>query len=298
MGAPMHAVGYSSHFITAQDGLKLHVRTYGRRPNDRLPIVCLPGLTRTSADFHVLASLLSAGPERRYVVALDYRGRGLSEHDRDPRNYSLPVELADVQSVLMALGIGRAVFVGTSRGGILTMLLATSRPTAIAGAVLNDIGPVIEPRGLMRIKDYVGKLPEPKSFEEGAEILRALFAAQFPRLAAEDWLGAARRTWEQKGDRLTPTYDVRLAKTLEAVDLERTLPPLWKEFDALARLPVMVLRGANSDLLSPGTVAAMQARRTSLEVIEIPDQGHPPLLVEPDVIQRIATFAASCEAPH
>ena len=292
----MRSDGYSSHFITAQDGLKLHARTYGRRTNAHLPIVCLPGLARTSADFHVLGLALSA--EQRFVMALDYRGRGRSEHDPDPRNYSVIVELADVQAVLTALGIGRAVFIGTSRGGILVMLLATARPAAIAGAILNDIGPVIEPQGLVRIKGYVGKLPQPNSFEEGAGILRQLFGTQFPRLTEDDWSASAERMWEEKEGRLVPTYDVRLAKTLDTIDPGRPLPPLWKEFGALARVPVMVIRGANSDLLSSATVAAMRARRTALEVIEVPDQGHPPLFVEPGIIRRIATFTASCEMPH
>jgi pimeloyl-ACP methyl ester carboxylesterase len=282
----------ASVFVTVPDGLKLHVRRHGRRGAGALPVVCLPGLARTTADFEELAAEL-AGQDRP-VIAVDYRGRGRSEYDRDPDNYNLAVDLADLLAVLTALDIGRAVFVGTSRGGILTMLLATARPAAIAGAVLNDIGPVIEPKGLVRIKSYVGKLPSPRDFEEGAEILRRLFDAQFPKLDGEAWLAASQRTWRDHDGRLVPTYDVRLAKTLQSIDIERPLPPLWKEFDALSAIPLLVIRGANSDVLSEATVAAMRERRTAMETLVVPDQGHAPLLVEPNVIRQIAGFVADC----
>src|SRR5262249_27182592 len=187
--------GFTDLFVSAPDGLRLHVRSYGPRVTPLLPVVCLPGLARTAADFHPLASALAADPaEPRRVLALDYRGRGASEYDRNAQNYALPVELADLSAVLTALNIAPAVFVGTSRGGLIAMMLAAARPTAIAGVVLNDIGPVIEPKGLMRIKSYVGKLPTPRSYEEGADILRRLFAAQFPKFETADWLAQARCT--------------------------------------------------------------------------------------------------------
>ena len=164
--------------------------------------------------------------------------------------------------MLTALDVPPAVFVGTSRGGILTMLLASAQPTAIVGVVLNDIGPVIEPTGLARIKSYVGKLPQPKSFEEGAEIFRRLFGQHFTRLTDEEWLGYSRRSFKVEQHRLVPTYDVQLAKTMEGIDFDQPLPPMWPQFDSLGRVPLMVLRGQNSDLLSETTVAAMRMRRT------------------------------------
>jgi len=287
----------TDHFVTAQDGLRLHVREYGpRTAMSALPVVCLPGLTRTVADFDELAQALAEGAPARRVIAIDSRGRGQSDYDSNPENYNVAVELGDVVTVLTALEIGAAVFVGSSRGGILTMLLGVAHPTAVAGVVLHDIGPVIEPKGLARIKSYVGKLPQPRSFEEGAEILRRLFDAQFPKCTAEQWLAAARRTWKADDGALAPTYDVRLARALADVDIERPLPSMWNEFDALSRLPVLVIRGGNSDILSAATVTAMRERHPGLEAIEVPDQGHVPGLDSPDLIRRIAEFVQRCEA--
>ncbi len=156
----------TSTFITVQDGLKLHVRCYGARAAAALPVVCLPGLARTAADFENLGVALAADRKApRWVIALDSRGRGKSDYDRKA-NYTLQIELVDLMAVLTALGIDKAAFVGTSRGGILIMLLAAARPTVIARCVLNDIGPVIEAKGLMRIRSYVGRLPQPASFHE------------------------------------------------------------------------------------------------------------------------------------
>jgi pimeloyl-ACP methyl ester carboxylesterase len=285
-----------SVFVAAQDGLRLHVREYGLRTAPALPVVCLPGLARTAADFDTLAPALANGRHARRVIAIDSRGRGQSDYDGNPANYNVAVELGDVATILTALEIARAVFVGSSRGGILTMLLAVARPAALAGAVLHDIGPVIEPKGLARIKSYVGKLPQPPSYAEGAEIMRRLFDTQFPKLTAEQWLASAQRTWKLSDGRLVPTYDARLAATLAELDIERPLPPMWNEFDALARVPILVIRGAISDILSAATVDAMRARHPGLETIEVADQGHVPLLGSADLIDRIADFVERCDA--
>jgi pimeloyl-ACP methyl ester carboxylesterase len=229
------------------------------------------------------------------VVALDYRGRGRSEHDRNPTNYNLGVELSDLLAVLTALGVARAIFIGTSRGGLLTMLLAGVRPNMIAGVVLNDIGPVIETRGLARIKGYVGKFSRPKDFNDAAEMLRGRFGDQFPKLTAGNWLAYAHRTFVMQEGDLVPTYDVNLANSLEGLDLSKPQPPLWLQFDALPCVPILVIRGANSDILSAQTVGAMRARRPDLQTLEIHDQGHAPLLDTADVIASIADFAGRCD---
>lgn len=284
-------------FVSAPDGLRLHVRSYGSRGGRLRPVVCLPGLARTTDDFDMLATVLASDPDRpRYVLAIDYRGRGQSEYDRNPLNYNLATEVADLLAVLTALEVEPAVFVGTSRGGILAMMLATVRPAVIAGVVLNDIGPVIELKGLVRIKSYLGRLPRPKTFEDAAEILRHLFSAQFPKLGPDDWMMFAQRTFKEKDGSLRPRYDPKLANVLKGLDMARSLPPLWKEFDGLASVPVMVIRGGNSDVLSAETVETMRARRSDLVAHEVPDQGHAPLLIERNVTERIAEFVARCEA--
>jgi pimeloyl-ACP methyl ester carboxylesterase len=285
---------FSSLFVTAQDGLKLHLREYGSRLAQKLPIICLAGLTRNSTDFHPLASALAEDGYR--VIALDSRGRGLSDYDRNPDNYSIPVELGDVISVLTALELAPAIFIGTSRGGLLTMALAAVRPTAIAGAVLNDIGPVIDMRGLLRIKSYVGRLPRPRTYDEGAESIRRLFELQFPKLTPADWRAFAMRTWRNEKGQLTPTYDVAIARTLADLDPETPLPDMWEQFDALAGVPVMVIRGVNSDILSPAILRDMRMRRPDLDVLEVPDQGHAPLLAERETIARIIKFIDGCDA--
>jgi pimeloyl-ACP methyl ester carboxylesterase len=287
-----------STFVTAQDGLKLHVREYGARAAPGVPVVCLPGLTRTVDDFDALAPALADGTAtRRYVIAIDSRGRGQSEYDGNPDNYNVAVELADIMTVLAALKMRPAVFVGSSRGGLLTMLLGVARLGAIAGVVLHDIGPVVETAGVLRIKGYVGKLPQPQSLADGAAILQRLFGAQFPKFTAAHWLAAAKRTWRTKGDALEPTYDVRLASTLADFDADKPLPPLWNEFDALRGVPIMVIRGANSDILSAATVEAMAARHPGLQTLEVPDQGHVPAF-DSDVIAKVAEFVAACGKAH
>ncbi len=287
---------YAECYVSSGDGLRLFARDYGPRAASALPVVCLPGLARTSADFHDLALALSQDEERpRRVLALDYRGRGRSDHDRDWRNYEIKRELDDVLQVLTAAGVHEAAFVGTSRGGLITMAIAAARPALIRGAVLNDIGPVIEAKGLVRIRGYVGKLPQPKDFPQAAEILRHLLSAQFPSLSPEEWLHFARATWREADGRLVLAYDPALMKTMEAVDLEAPLPPLWHLFEGLKRVPVLVLRGANSDILSAETLAAMAKAHPRLTAVTVPGQGHAPLLTGQDLIERIKRFIAMLE---
>lgn len=288
--------GFISRFVTARDGLKLHLRDYGPLAATALPVVCLPGFARTAADFHELAlALAEDGSRPRRVLALDYRGRGLSEYDRNWKNYDIRVELDDLMQVLVATGIDAAAFVGTSRGGLLTMALGAARPAVIRGVVFNDVGPVIDARGLLRIRGYVGKLPVPRSFSEGAEILKRLSDQQFPALGDGEWEMMARRTWTDRDGALRPDYDVRLMKVLEELDLEARLPVLWPYFDALLTVPLLAIRGANSDLLAEKTLHEMAERHPDCEIHTAAGQGHAPLLGTKDMIRRIGKLIARAE---
>ncbi len=285
--------GFESRFVTSSDGLKLHARLYGGPVSGRLPVLCLPGLSRNAGDFDVVARSLSG---ERLVVAVDYRGRGLSDHDPNWQNYALPVELDDLLAVTTALGIERAVFLGTSRGGLLTMLTTAARPTLIAGAILNDIGPVIDGAGLARIKSYLGRLPGPANWDEAVALLKTISQSRFPALTEEDWRRQAGSIWMEKGGKPVAAFDPALAKTLEAVSFDQPLPTLWPQFDGLGAVPVMVVRGANSDILSEATVAAMAQRRPDLDILTVPGQGHAPLLTDATSITRIHAFVRRCDA--
>ena len=287
-------MSFTSRFVTATDGLRLHVRDYGSVSNEQL-VVCLPGVARTAADFDPLAEMLIDQDSKRRVLALDYRGRGLSDRDPDASHYDVGVESADILSVFAALGVERAVMVGTSRGGIHTMVLGAIRPDLIAGAVLNDIGPVLEAVGLERIKGYIGKLPTPMSWAEAVSILKGVAGAQFTGLSDAEWLHYAETTYEAGPDGFVVRYDPALMRNFAALDPAR-LPTMWDQFDTLAAIPLLLIRGENSDLLSVETLAAMVARHPGCDSLTVPGQGHAPLLIDPPTMTGIERFVARCEA--
>ncbi len=289
---------FESRFFTAVDGLRLHVRDYGSPLDAGTPAVCLAGLTRNSADFGPLASALAAGlaGKKRRVLALDYRGRGLSDYDPDWKNYSLAVENSDVLSILTALEIDAAVFIGTSRGGLHTMQLSATRPAALRGAVLNDIGPVLEPRGMARIRGYVGKLPAPRSIPDAVDLLKEMMSERFNGLSEADWEAYAKITFTDAVGRIGPRYDQNLMKTLIDLDLEQPLPSMWPQFDGLARVPLLILRGANSDLLSIATLNEMKTRHPGAQTYTVQGQGHAPLLLDQETIARICAFVGKIDS--
>jgi pimeloyl-ACP methyl ester carboxylesterase len=282
-----------SVFITTPDGLRLHALEWTQERPLGLPVLCLPGLTRNADDFLELGSAL-AGTGRR-VIAVDYRGRGGSDWDPDPARYTVPVETADVLALCDSFSINRALVVGTSRGGLIAMAIAAARPALLAAVVLNDIGPVIEADGLRRIRGYAGRMPAPADWSEAGQLLASTSDGRFPRIGPKAWERYARLVWRTDGGKLSLRYDPELRRGLEAIDLDQPIPSLWDLFDALGDTPVLVIRGANSDLLSEATVAAMSDRRSAMETRVIADQGHAPFLDDAQTIAAISDFLARVE---
>lgn len=287
-------------YYSAQDGLRLHVGHYTAPADDRprgRPAVCLPGLTRNGRDFHSLAEhLTTTAGTARDVYCLDYRGRGQSDRDPDWSNYTPYVELLDVLDFLTLAGLHDTAIIGTSRGGLITMMMAAARPTAIGVAVLNDIGPVIEPDGLRRIAGYVGKTPPPASWEEAVQVAKSLNQADFPVIGDDEWRDIARQWFADEDGRPVPDYDPGLGRAFADMDPTVAPPPMWPQFTALSAMPALVIRGENSDLLSAGTVEEMRARHPALQALTVSGQGHAPLLRDRPTNDRIATFLSETDA--
>ena len=275
--------------FTSADGLSLYGRVYGKDEAVARTVVCLAGLTRNSRDFHGLAMELAADGFR--AVTIDSRGRGNSEFARDVAEYNVVTEAEDVLAGLAALGIEHAAFIGTSRGGLLVHVLAAMRPSVMRAVVLNDIGPVIELDGLFQIRGYLGQAPALKSWDEATAVQRALHSKAFPALSNDDWMRHAKAIYRQdaKGN-ITPDYDPAIAKTLDGLKADTQLPALWAQFDGLKNLPMMVIRGENTRLLSQKTFDEMIARHPSATGVSVAGQGHAPMLDTGMLPVRIANF--------
>jgi pimeloyl-ACP methyl ester carboxylesterase len=276
-----------SRFV-APDGLKLHYLDEG----EGLPLVCLPGLTRNAFDFDELAEAVRG---RCRVIRLTLRGREPSDFDPDHSNYVVPVEARDVVALMDHLGLSRAVVVGTSRGGLIAMVLAAFAKERLAGVLLNDIGPELVPEGLERIMSYVGMAPRVDSFEALAASVAAMMGPQFPDLSGADWVRLTRRWFSEADGRPALAYDPRIRDAmLEAPPAEPGA--MWPLFDALEGVPLALVRGANTDLVSEATVAAMRARRPDMIYAEIPGRGHVPFLNEPEALAALEALLSRVEA--
>lgn len=270
-----------------RDGLCLHYTDTGTGQ----PLLCLPGLTRCSRDFDFLAPHVA---DLR-MIALDYRGRGRSDYDPDYRNYNVPRETQDVLELLDHLGLDRVTVLGTSRGGLIAMAMAAAHPDRLAGAILNDVGPVVAAAGIARIMDYVGRRSAAKTLDEAAQAMKSVLERDFPGVPLERWRQQAEIQFHVGAEGLDLRYDARLRTALLEQAADGAAPDLWPLFDALRARPLGVLRGANSDILDAGTLAAMLERHPGMITAEVPARGHVPFLDEPEaltVIRRVLDLSA------
>ncbi|WP_299293101.1 alpha/beta hydrolase [uncultured Tateyamaria sp.] len=267
--------------FTTSDGLSLYFEDTGAG----LPLLCLPGLTRTTQDFQYIAPHL---PPCR-MIRMDYRGRGQSDHDPTWANYILPIEIRDVKELMDHLSLSSVAILGTSRGGLNAMGLAATAPDRLLGAALNDVGPELNPAGLADIMTYLGRRPAARTIEEAAAALPHVLKG-FANVPADRWLHEARTHFVQTDAGLDITYDPHLR---DAVAAGGAVPDLWPFFDALAGKPLCLIRGAGSDLLSAETAQKMQARRPDMILAEVPDRGHIPFLDEPEAVAAIRKWMES-----
>ncbi|MGI9414737.1 MAG: alpha/beta fold hydrolase [Hyphomicrobiales bacterium] len=270
---------------TVHDGLRLYARDYGDRKSTRLPVICLAGLTRNSRDFDTLATHLS---QSRRVLVPDYRGRGRSDYARDWTTYTPTIEIADTLSLMALAGVDEAAVIGTSRGGILAMLMAALRPAALKAVVLNDIGPEIASEGLLRIRGYLQHAPKPATWADAEDILRTANPG-FKGMSDEDWAAFARRTFRSVNGKPKADFDPNLYKTFVSYDdiVHGRVPKLWPQFAAMDAVPTLAIRGENSDLLTPETVDRMKQLMPRLRTMTVRDRGHAPFLDEPKVVAAI-----------
>lgn len=283
---------YTDGYWTSRDGLKLHYRDYAGR-DDRPPVLCLPGLTRNARDFEDVAARL-AGEWR--VLCVELRGRGDSAYARDSATYNPLQYLEDLGELFDQAGLERVVAFGTSLGGLLTMMIAATTPQRLAGALLNDIGPEVNPAGIERIRGYVGQA---RNFPTWMHAARALAESQgpaFPDFQISDWLAMAKRCMVVGSNgRIHFDYDMKIAEPFASAD-GASNADLWPAFRALAGRPVTLLRGALSDVLTGETFARMGRELAGAESVTVPNVGHAPVLTEPAAVAAIDRLLARVAA--
>lgn len=288
------ATAFNDHFIQAKDGLKIFVRDFAANIAGP-PVICLPGLTRNHRDFTQIALLLSQGSVPRRVLCLDLRGRGLSDRDADPSHYNVLTEMDDVVTVMDALQISVADFIGTSRGGLILHFMAAMHANRIRRVVLNDIGPVLEKQGLIQIKDYLSRDDGPRRWEDCAAYLQKVHGASFPTLPPEEWEAMAMALYRDENGVPVADYDHAIAAQISGIDFNQPIPDLWAQYQALVQFPLLIVRGENSALLSKSCCDMMVERNSSAQCMTAADQGHAPLLHIQPIPDAIMGFLNSEE---
>lgn len=275
----------------SSDGLRLHYRDYSGSAS-RPPIICIPGLTRNARDFEGVAERL-AGDWR--VICVDLRGRGESAYARDPMSYVPLTYRDDMEALIRDLGLARFILFGTSLGGLVTMLLAQNDNQRLAGAMINDIGPVLAERGLERIRSYVGRSQSWPTWLHAARYFQEMLGDVYPDWSLEQWLVFAKRICKlTPAGRITFDYDMRIAEPFKAPGGDTGFD-LWEAFAGLRGVPSLVVRGGISDLLDEATVAKMREENPSMEAVTVPGVGHAPTLDEPEAIEAIERLLARVE---
>lgn len=297
MGSPMKSQGQDFHY-RSDDGLQLYCRVFAgdegaSGDSSTIPtVICLPGLTRNSRDFIELATHL----QRDYrVLCPDLRGRGRSGYDPHWENYQPNSYCADIAALLRAQQVRSAAIIGTSLGALLSMLLALQHPGIVRGIVLNDAGPEVDPAGAKRIAGYVGRQARVSSWEDAAAQVRATYSAALPGLTAEQWLSYTKQSYREREDGIpVPDSDPNIGLLFRSG--EATPPNLWPVFSQLHALPMLVIRGAMSDILSAATVKRMAREKPDLQQLTIANRGHAPLLNEPGCVAAIDDFLQKIKA--
>lgn len=280
---------FEEYFYSSRDGLRLFARDYPH-PDPAATILCLHGLTRNSADFEDLCAALN---DDYRLIAVDQRGRGQSASDPNPDNYNPLVYSRDMFDLLDGLGIDEVIVIGTSMGGIISMVMATMDSSRFRAVILNDIGPVIDPAGLDRIRAYVGKHDPVAHWADAEAQVAARNAIAFPDYGAADWQRFARRLYrEDASGRPVVAYDPAIAASLSDRTEAPAAPDLWPAFSTLEAVPMLVVRGETSDILTPACVREMRRRHPDLDTVEIPGRGHAPMLDEPAAVAAIRHFLA------
>tara|TARA_R110002033_G_scaffold9754_16_gene31949 strand:+ start:1467 stop:2330 length:864 start_codon:yes stop_codon:yes gene_type:complete len=281
---------YADHVYRSADGrLDLYARIYdGEGP----PLLLMHGLTRNSADFEALAGHLAG---KYKLIVPDQRGRGRSDYDPDPENYTPATYVQDMFALINGLGIDSLGLIGTSLGGLMAMMMAAISPTRFTGLILNDIGPVVEADGLDRIQSYVGELAPFDNWQQAADHCRLVHGEAMIGYKAQDWMTFARRTCAETPDgKISFAYDPAISEVLSGNASSAVPPDLWETWDRLSAIPTLVLRGALSDILAPATVAEMKRRHSDhFSSAEIADRGHAPILDEPDALAAIDEFLSN-----
>jgi pimeloyl-ACP methyl ester carboxylesterase len=277
-------------FWNSHDGLRLYARVYESQTPKSAAVLCLHGLTRNSRDFEDLAAHLQSCYR---VIVPDVRGRGLSAWDPNPENYQPGVYVQDILSLLDVVGEKRANIIGTSMGGLLAMMMGVGNRDRVGGIVLNDMGPEVDPKGVERIKGYAGRLPPPKNWNDAIAQTQSMFGEAWPGLSAERWSALAHRGFrEDAAGAVRVDADPMIGEMLRAAPAATA--NLWPFWNALRGIPLLAIRGAHSDILSAATFARMKMENPDLRQLEVARRGHVPLLDEPECLEAIDAFLATC----